>query len=1591
MVQEHIREVRDSLPRGYYRELPELASGALAGYPRVYEIAITLISHTEARIELENVDLFLDAFQEVRPLVIGELWAIPAMLRLGLIESVRRMALRTVRRLEELEAADGWATRLVEAGDESAAAVAEALTDFISDPPLLTPTFVSRFLGQLRGAGGGRPELLRLEHWIAEHGMPAEEASGRATERVALTQLTMANSITSLRGIARMDWEAFVERQSAMEATLRQDPAGVYRRMMFATRDQYRHVVERIARRSRRDEATVARDALELAQAAPSNGTGEADRRRHVGYYLVDEGLPELERVTGYRPPAGLRLYRWALRHPNVVFVGGVLAGTLAAILAVLWLGGPEARAAWPVVLLFAFIPANDIAVTAMNQLLTAFLPPHRLPKLDLGRHGGVPEEFRTVVVVPTLFGSVDAVREALEHLEVQYLANREDHLQFAILSDFTDAPTETRETDEAILAAAVSGIQRLNAEYGDDEDAFYLFHRSRRWNPRQGVWMGWERKRGKLAEFNRFLRGGDAGAFSRIVGDPAPLQRVRYVITLDADTVLPPETAALLIGALAHPLNRAEYDEGRGRVVRGYGILQPRVGVALPSAHRSQFAAIHSGHPGVDPYTTAVSDVYQDLYGEGSFTGKGIYDVDAFERATHGRFPENTLLSHDLIEGNYARAGLASDIVVYDDYPARYLTFTRRKHRWIRGDWQLLRWLTNRVPGPDGPEPNRLSLLSRWKILDNLRRSTVELAQLAFLIAGWTVLPGDPLRWTLLGLGAIAAPHLVALLLAILRPPMDKSWRAYYAAVGHDAATSLQQLALAIAFLPHQAWVSADAILRTLWRLAVTRRQLLEWQTASQTERLVGGGPGAAWRTMWPAVALPLVLLGLAMAGEALGSDDAVDLAPLIGAALPLLLLWSVSPAIAYAISAPAVRRERRLPASSRTAAMRYALLHWRFFDRFVTQETHWLAPDNYQEDPAPVVAMRTSPTNIGLQLLSTVSAHDLGFITTEDMTQRLERAFDALAAMRRFRGHWYNWYDLRDLQVLEPAYVSTVDSGNLAGHFIALRQACLGVADEPVFDARTWRALRTGVLLAQERVRQAFTPPRHRAGAVARTGAGRRGAAPGGVGAGRARRAAAGRDAGRDHARAGTGSRIAGRAARAAGGAGAGGRMGRLVPHAAGAAGGSAGGPEAPAGLGPRVAADRPLGVLEGRGDPLPRGGRPAGPPGPAGGSGRGLRRSDGLRLPLRPDPEPVRHRLPGGLAHARRLVLRSPGLRGPAGELPGGGQERGAGRALVPAGPDPDPRGGGHRAGVVEREHVRVPHAQPGHALVPLHRARRHLRGRRAPAGGLRHGAGRALGHQRERLQPARPLPHLPVPRLRRARPGPQARSRPGPGRGALRVGAGGDDHAAAGDRQPRRAGEARRARPLRLPRGARLHPPRSGPALRPGAGVHGASRRHEPGRPHQRAHGPGVAAPLPRRLDGALGRAAAARAGAPAARAAGAAGQPGRRGVARPRARAARGARGGDPRYARAPRRPAGPPAVHGDGQPLRLGLQPVRGAGRDPLAGRRHARSHRPVLLRARPEQREGLVRRSSAGLRAGRPLPRLPRHRPGDHPADRRR
>jgi cyclic beta-1,2-glucan synthetase len=1067
LLREHIREAFEGLPPDFYGELPEASSGDLRGHPRVYELCLVLISHTEGRVDRENLDHFMGSFQEHAPLHIGELWALPAMLRMALLESVRRMARRTVLRLDEFDRADAWVTRIEEAEGEGEEQLARALEEFMHDPPPLKYIFVSRFLRQLRVRCGAHPAIARLERWISEEGMGAEEAAALATQQMALTQVIMANSITSLRTVGQLDWQDFVEGQSRMETELRRDPSGFHRQMSFETRDRFRHVVERIARRTGHSETEVAIQAVAMAEEAAGAEPPDGAPTDHVGYWLVDAGRARLEAHFGYRPTPVEHLHRWVLRHPDIVLGGGLAAGTAAALALVPWLAG---SGGWGILIfLVVLIPANDIALRAMNQLLTALLPPQRLPALDLTRSGGIPPALATAVVVPTLLESPAGVRNALEHLEIQFLANRDPALRFGILGDFTDATEAQVPGDEEILEAAAKGVARLNTVHGNGKGGpFFLLHRPRLWNPSQGVWMGWERKRGKLVEFNRLIRG-EAAGFAWTFGNLENMRDLRFVITLDADTMLPREAAALLVGALAHPLNRPVYDAERGRVERGYGVLQPRVGTTLPSGKRSRFASIQSGRPGVDPYTTAVSDLYQDLYGEGSFTGKGIYDVDAFRAATEGRFPENTLLSHDLIEGNYARAGLLTGVTVYDDFPGGYVSYTRRKHRWIRGDWQLLPWLRSRVPRDGGVEPNPLTRISRWKMVDNLRRSLVEPALVIFLVAGWTVLPGSPLRWTFLGLAALAAPWIIGLVPSLLRPPPGRSVRAYYWSILRDAGEGVQQFALGLTFLPDQALTSVDAVLRTLWRVLFSRRNLLEWTPSSRTERSSTDDLASIARELAFSSVLSLGLLALVV-GLALGGGRGLSA---LVAAGPILLLWLLAPVVAHYTGRRPRVPSRQLPRARRPQAMRYALLHWRFFERFVNEDTAWLAPDNFQEDPRPVVALRTSPTNIGLQLLSTLSASELGIVPLPEALDRLERAFDTLDRLPRYRGHLYNWYDLTTLRVLEPAYVSTVDSGNLVGHLIALRQGLLELVDRSPRAALAWEATLGGVEVARERAR--------------------------------------------------------------------------------------------------------------------------------------------------------------------------------------------------------------------------------------------------------------------------------------------------------------------------------------------------------------------------------------------------------------------------------------------------------------------------------------------------------------------------------------
>jgi len=1057
LIEEQIRTAKRHLPRNYSRQLPRLAQGASAGFPRVYDIALETIAHGDGRIGLHGFSRFLTAYEGVTPLKLGELWAIPIMLRLALIENVRRVALRIAAGRIDRDLADGWSGKMITAVDTDPKSLILVIADMArSNPPMSAP-FVSEFV---RGLQGRSPALALALTWVeqrlAEDGLTTEQLVQAGNQVQAADQVTIGNSIGSLRFLASVDWRSFVEAMSVVDQVLRNDPADAYARMDFGTRNSYRLVIERIARRSNQAEQQVAETALRLAsEAAARTDVGDVERvrRTHVGYYLIDRGLPELERAARYRPPAAEVVRTATGRFPLLAYLGAIAAVT-AAICGYLWsIAQADGLSGWRLALVavIAVLATSQLAVALVNWIATLLVTPRAIPRMDFST--GIPPSSSALVVVPTMLTSIASIDDLVESLEIRFLGNRDENLRFGLLTDFRDASAESMPEDGPLVEHASRRIEALNALYGGD--AFFLFHRPRRWNPGERVWMGFERKRGKLADLNWLLRAtGNASAserFSVVVGNLAALAGTRYVITLDTDTQLPRDAARQFVGTMAHPLNRPRFDHGRGLVGGGYGILQPRVSPSLPGMNRSRYARMHSGEPGIDPYTRTVSDVYQDLFDEGSYTGKGIYDVDAFTQSTDGKFPDNRILSHDLLEGCYARSGLLSDLELFEDYPATYAEDTARRHRWIRGDWQIASWLLPWVPGTAGQRcRNPLSALSLWKIADNLRRSLVPVALLLLLLAAWIVLP-SALAWTLAALGIVVVPQLLGSTLQLIRKPRDAAVRQHIGAAVRSIATQWAQAGLALACLPHEACTSADAVLRTTWRTVVSQRRRLEWNPSGDPASGGTAGMPGSLRSMWttPAIAL------------ATAAYLATARPSVLVFAAPILLMWLVAPGITWWLGRPLVRPQSTLSHEQRIFLRMLARRTWAFFDTFVGAGDNWLPPDNVQTQPGPAVAHRTSPTNLGLALLANLAAHDFGYLPTGRLLERTGKALRSMGSLERYRGHFYNWYDTQALQPLLPKYVSTVDSGNLVGHLLTLRIGLLALPDAPIVSPRAFEGL--------------------------------------------------------------------------------------------------------------------------------------------------------------------------------------------------------------------------------------------------------------------------------------------------------------------------------------------------------------------------------------------------------------------------------------------------------------------------------------------------------------------------------------------------
>lgn len=992
IVQQVIRQVEKDFTPGYDDDLPKLTDSEATAITRIFALTRPFVRHEQCQVDRQRLHQFLSAYQMITPLTIGEMWALPIMLRISLL-----------------------------------AALTQANRRITHQPPAEIPDALDF--------------TLQIED-----------------------KDVVANCIVSLRLLSNTDWQTFFEQANAAEQILRQDPGQLYGRMTFKTRDQYRKVIEQYGRQGDRSESEIAQTAVFLAQTHVSSAVNGADPwaglslspQAHVGYYLIGEGLPQLENALDYRPDGRTRLNRWLKRHALAVYLSSALFLTLLVLALLLAYTLRVGGAGWQLLLVavVAFVPVTAVAINLVNWFTSQQVKPQRLPKLNFEE--GIPASCQSLVVIPAMLTDEAEIHSLLAQLEQHYLRNPDPNLGFALLTDFNDAPQAEMPGDDALCQQARQGIQTLNQHY--PTQPFYLLHRHRQHNPSEGVWMGWERKRGKLEELNYLLRGSTTTSYTIREGDMSRLPAVQFVITLDADTILPTDAAQRLVGTLAHPLNRARCDAATGRVVSGYTILQPRTEIQPASAGQSLFTRVFSGDVGLDLYTLAVSDIYQDLFGEGIFVGKGIYDVDAFICSLAHRIPENSLLSHDLFEGVHGRAALVTDIVLYEEYPPHYLVYVRRAHRWIRGDWQLLPWLWRTVPAENGRLANTLSPLSRWKIIDNLRRSLVAPFLFLFFIVAWLFLPGSTAVWTLIGLLLPGVALLTAVLAALKGVFSGGAWRQNVKALRNSAVRWLLQ----IAFLPYEALLDADAILTTLARLFITRRHMLQWTTAARTARLFGAEQSVETtirQMIRPLVVVAfLFLLLVALRPEALS------------AAMPVMLLWVLAPEIAYRISLPTMEKTAVLTPLEQQRLRTLARRTWLFYEEYVGPGDHWLPPDHFQEAPRGLAAHRTSPTNVGLYLLSALSAYDFGYISLLNLSLRITDTFDTLSHLTRYRGHFLNWIDTQNLQHLTPRYVSTVDSGNLAGSLLALKQACLSMEDEAVWRPERWQGLLDTLSLLNE-----------------------------------------------------------------------------------------------------------------------------------------------------------------------------------------------------------------------------------------------------------------------------------------------------------------------------------------------------------------------------------------------------------------------------------------------------------------------------------------------------------------------------------------
>ena len=1037
VIDEAVKNIKLELPKHKYTKFLGLANGNYAGFARVYVLASEIVNYTDNKIDGKNLIDYIQAYQKKKTLSMEEIWSIGIFMKIALIENIRQICEKIyVSQLQKYKV-ENIIERLVEQKnkDELQFTKLSEYKDKLTKHTEMKYPFIEYLSYKLKKYGKkAYPYISILEEQVNRAGMDLDEAIKKEHYEIAINKVSMGNCITSIKNLNRISMLEIFENINGVEDILKQDPANVYEKMDYQTRIVYRNAIKEIAKKTKISEIYIAKKVWHLADKA------KGDKQKHVGYYLISDGKGQLlQELTGKKTNK--------LSNDKKIAIWLTALTICTAIICILFASCFYAKAqfsVWFAVLLgvLLIIPVQTILVQITQYILGKFIKPKPIPKLDF--EAGVPEESATFVVIPTIVNSKQKVQRIMKNLEKYYMANKSDNIYFALLGDCTAGKNEKEPFDEEVVSTGIEEAERLNKKYPDNNfPKFHFLYRKRTWNTAEECYLGWERKRGLLNQFNEYVLGKSKNEFlANTIEKCEKIPKIKYVITLDADTELCLNTGLELIGAIAHILNKPVLNHKQDLVIDGHALIQPRVGISLLDVQKSYFTKLYAGSGGKDAYTNAISDIYQDNFEEGIFTGKGIYDLQIFSTVLTNEIPQNTVLSHDLLEGSYLRCGLATDIMLLDGYPTGYNSFKARLHRWIRGDWQLVQWLGSSIINKRGEKKeNPLSILSRYKILDNLVRSLLEptvvismvyvsIFKLLFNIKIWPII-------TLLVIATIIPTILELLNRILFKKDQEKPQKTFTKTIsGPNAA--IQRGLLALGNLPDKAYFSLNACIKTLRRVFVTQKHLLEWMTAEEAEKNAKKDLFSYYKNMISNVILGVLTLAM------------LFILPLKFSNIFILLfglLWTITPAVMWQISKEykVTPQLEKLNDADKEYLLNLGKKTWQYFKEFINEKSNFLPPDNYQEDRKPKLVNRTSPTNIGLGLLAVVASYDLGYENLEDTLKLLEKMLNTISNLPKWNGHLYNWYNLDNLQPLIPRYISSVDSGNLVGYLFTLKQFLL------------------------------------------------------------------------------------------------------------------------------------------------------------------------------------------------------------------------------------------------------------------------------------------------------------------------------------------------------------------------------------------------------------------------------------------------------------------------------------------------------------------------------------------------------------------